>query len=325
MTDKIYGNSFALKTFSSMIKSGRIPHSYLIYGEKGLGKKTIANYLAQLLLCENGGETPCGNCKACKLAQNRTHPDIIYPEQSGKLNTYTVEVCRGVCADAYVAPNNGNRKIYIFADSDNIQLPAQNALLKIVEEPPEPVYFIFTAQSKDAFLPTILSRVTSIGVSLISEDLCREALTVRNYEENQISEAIKAFGTNIGMCVEYIENPLLQTITALTKKAVDSIIIKDEYGLLTVFSSPELKERDSATSFLKMLDVVIRDSSVLRYNEIADVSGCYKIGAIRLSEKISVKSAMRIHNALDKAAADIKSNVSTTLVMSALCGEIIDS
>lgn len=325
MTDKIYGNSFALQTFSSMIKSGRIPHSYLIYGEKGLGKKTIASYLAQLLLCENGGETPCGSCKACRLAQNKIHPDIIYPEQSGKLNTYTVETCRGVCTDAYIAPNNGSRKIYIFADSDSIQLPAQNALLKIVEEPPEPVYFIFTAQSKDAFLPTILSRVTSIGVSAVTEDLCREALTARNYEENRINEAVKAFCGNIGMCVEYMENPTLQAITALTKRAVDSIIIKDEYSLLAVFSASELKERDSAISFLKMLDVVIRDSSVLRYNEIAEVSGCYKTGASRLSEKISVKSAMRIHNALDKAAADIKSNVSTVLVMSALCGEIIDS
>lgn len=325
MTDKIYGNSFALETFSSMFKSGRIPHSFLIYGEKGLGKKTLAGYLAMLLLCEKGGNKPCGQCKACRLVKNRTHPDVIYPEQSGKLNTYTVETCRNICADAFVAPNNGDKKVYIFADSDNIQLPAQNALLKIVEEPPEAVYFIFTAESKDAFLPTILSRVTSVGVSAVSEDQCKAALAVRNYEDSLIREAEDAFGGNIGMCIEYMENPQLQAITALTKRAADSIISKDEYGLLTAFSAPELKDREAAVSFVKMLDRIVRDSLVMRYNENVSAAGCYKAGASRLSERISARSAIRIHNALDNAAADIKSNVSIALLMSALCGEIIDS
>ncbi len=325
MADKIYGNDFAIETFSSMFKSGRIPHSFLIYGEKGLGKKMLSEYLAMLLLCEAENNKPCGECHACIAAKKRSHPDIIYPQQSGKLNTYTVEECRHVCSNAFVAPNNGNRKIYIFADADNIQLPAQNALLKIVEEPPDPVYFIFTAESKDAFLPTILSRVTSIGASAVTEDMCKAALAMRNYDDSQIKSAVEAFGGNIGMCIEYIESPQLQTIIALTKRAADSIINKDEYSLLTVFSDPELRERNMALSFLKQLDRVIRDSSVLRYNENATLSGSYRAGAIRLSEKISVKSAVRIHKHLDKAAADVKSNVSTGLLMSALCGEIIDS
>lgn len=325
MTDKIYGNKFALKAFSSMVESGRIPHSFLIYGEKGLGKKTLAEYLAMLLLCDKNGEKPCGECHSCTIAKNKSHPDIIYPEQSGKLNTYTVETCRHICADAFVAPNNGDKKVYIFADSDNIQLSAQNALLKIVEEPPEPVYFIFTAESKDAFLPTILSRVTSIGVSPVSEDECRAALAMRNFDDSSIKSAVEAFGGNIGMCVEYIENPQLQAITALTKRAMDSIIIKDEYGLLKALSDPELKERPLVLAFLKQLDGVIRDSVVIRYNESASLTGCYKSGAIKLSENISVKSAMKMHKCLDEASAGIKANVSMTLLLSALCGEIIDS
>ena len=116
MTEKIYGNSFALQTFSSMFRSGRIPHSFLIYGEKGLGKKTLAKYLAMSLLCENRNDgTPCGECHSCRIAQKNVHPDIIFPEQSGKLNTYTVETCRHVCTDAFVVPNNSDIKIYIFA------------------------------------------------------------------------------------------------------------------------------------------------------------------------------------------------------------------
>ena len=104
---KIYGNQFALSTFESMFKSGRLSHSFLIYGEKGLGKKILAKYLASAILCEKGTGIPCGECRSCRNAEKGIHPDIIYPEQSGKLNTYTVETCRHVCADAFIAPPCG--------------------------------------------------------------------------------------------------------------------------------------------------------------------------------------------------------------------------
>lgn len=325
MINKIYGNSFALHMISSMFESGRIPHSFLIYGEKGLGKKTLAKYLAMSLLCESKSGKPCGRCHSCKIAEKNVHPDIIYPVAGGKLNTYTVETCRHICSDAYIVPNNSDKKVYIFSDADNIQLPAQNALLKIVEEPPMHVYFIFTAASKDSFLPTILSRVTSTGVSECGKDECIEALKARNYDETVISDAVSAFGGNIGMCIEYIENPQLQTLTALTKRAVNSIINKDEYSLLAVFSDPVLKDRTMAREFLKMLDCIIRDSTVFRYNENTHFCGCFRKGAEQLSEKLSVKSAIKISRYLNQAAADIKANVSPVVLMSALCGEIIDS
>ncbi|MGN0613657.1 MAG: DNA polymerase III subunit delta' [Porcipelethomonas sp.] len=325
MINKIYGNEFAMQTFSSMFKSGRIPHSFLIFGEKGIGKKILAEYLAAALLCETGNGVPCGQCHSCKIAGKKIHPDIIHPEQSGKLNTYTIETCRHVCSDAYIAPNNGSAKVYIFADADNIQLPAQNSLLKIVEEPPDFVYFIFTAMSRDAFLPTILSRVTCIGASLCSRDECAAALALEGYEDSRISEAVEAFGGNIGMCREYIENEQLQAVTELTKRAADSIINRDEYSLLSVLSSPELKDRSMASRFLEMLDRIIRDAAVLRYNENASLTGCCSKGAARLSEKLSAKTADKMHRHINRAAEDINANVSPVLLMSALCGEIIDS
>lgn len=325
MTGKIFGNEFALKTFESMFKSGRLSHSFLIYGEKGLGKKTLADYLAAALLCEKGNGVPCGECRSCRNAAKGVHPDIIYPEQSGKLKTYTVETCRHVCSDAFIAPNDGNAKVYIFSDADSIQLPAQNSLLKIVEEPPDFVYFIFTAASKDVFLPTIISRVTSVGVSPCSRDQCAAALALKNYDSSQITQAMENFGGNIGMCTEYIENEELRNITALTKKAADSIINRDEYSLLAVLSSPELKDRYMSAVFLEMLDRIIRDCAALKFNENAPVISCYPRGAQKLADRISVKTAEKIHRSVNSAAADVKANVNSVLLMSALCGEIINS
>lgn len=322
---KIYGNQFALSTFESMFKSGRLSHSFLIYGEKGLGKKILAKYLASAILCEKGTGIPCGECRSCRNAEKGIHPDIIYPEQSGKLNTYTVETCRHVCADAFIAPNNGSAKVYIFTDADNIQLPAQNSLLKIVEEPPDFVYFIFTASSKDVFLPTIISRVTSVGVSPCTHDECAGVLGLKGYESSQITEAMESFGGNIGMCEEYLENDNLRVITSLTKRAADSIISRDEYSLLTVMSSPELKDRQMSAVFLEMLDRIVRDSVALKLNENAVLISCYPKGAERLADRISVRSAEKIHDRLNTAAADVRANVNSVLLMSALCGEIINS
>lgn len=325
MTDKIYGNEFALKAFESMFKSGRLPHSFLIYGDKGLGKKTLAKYLAASILCEKGGGKPCGECRSCRNAKKGIHPDIIFPTQSGKLCTYTAEECRRICSDAFVAPNDGDFKIYIFSDADAIQITAQNVLLKIIEEPPQTVYFIFTASSKDVFLPTIISRVSSIGASSCNYDECSAALAVKGYDSGQIKEAMENFGGNIGMCMEYLENESLRGIAALTKSAADSIINGDEYSLLKVLSSAELRERSMALMFLEMLDKLVRDAVIQKFSEDSVALGCYPKGSLKLGEKISVKTADRIHRCIAEAASDVKANVNSGLLMSALCGEIMNS
>ena len=322
----IYGNKAALQSISSMFKSGRMPHSFLLYGEKGTGKKLIADYFAAAILCENNHDgEPCGECHSCRLAKSKAHPDIIYPEKSGKLMTYTVETCRNVCADSIVSPNNGAAKVYIFTDCDNLGLSAQNALLKVVEEPPLHVYFIFTSVHKDSFLPTIISRVTSIGTAPCTADECKAALAESGYNDEDIKGAVSAFGGNIGMCREYIVGDELKGITALTRAAIDSIINSDEYSLMKALSDPVLKDRKLSRQFLDLFDKTVRDAAVLRYRENAEMAGCSPRKAEQLSHRLSVKSAQRIHMLIGEAAKDISANVSSSLVMTALCGDIINS
>ena len=84
-----------------MSQKDRMAHSFLICGEKGLGKKTIADWLAALLVCE-GAEKPCFACRSCHLASEHTHPDIIYAEHRGKLGGFSVDTVREICSDAYI-------------------------------------------------------------------------------------------------------------------------------------------------------------------------------------------------------------------------------
>lgn len=139
---------------SDMKKRGKMPQALLFYGEDGWGKTTAAKFTAKTIL---SAENP-------DLIEKNIHPDVIWAEHSGKLGGFSVDTVRFICGDAYIKPNNADSKIYIFDDCNAITNQAQNALLKIIEEPPSGVYFIFTAVSRNIFLQTMLSRLTSIGM-----------------------------------------------------------------------------------------------------------------------------------------------------------------
>ena len=110
---------------------------------------------------------------------------------------------------------------------------------------------------------------------------------------------------------------------ALTRKAAESIIKRDEYDFLVAAADPLLKDRGAALMFLRMLDNIIRDSVVCKINPEMSFAGCSKKVARELSERLSVSSAVRIHKFIASAADDISSNVNVSLIFSALCGEIM--
>lgn len=323
MIHKIYGNDFFRKSFEAMMTSGRIPHGFIIHGEKGIGKKAAALYIAKTLLCEKGGKEPCNDCRSCRNMDKGIHPDLIIPERSGKLMTYSADPCRKVCSDAIIPPNDGSRKVYFFPDADNILTTAQNILLKIVEEPPSFVYFIFTAKSKQTFLETIISRVVSLGISPCSDEECREALESLGYEKEDIHNAVRVFSGNIGMCINYLEDETLREIVMLTKKAADSIINRDEYGLLLALSSSLLADREMTKVFLEMLDKVVRDAAVVQINPDGKCISCCPEQAARLGAKLRSNTAEKMHSFIAKASADRAANVNAQLVMAGLCGDIM--
>ena len=139
---------------------GRLPHAILIEGPAGTGKKTFAQRIAQSALC-TGKEKPCGICEACRKVENQSHPDIcFYTVPEGKKD-FPVEQVREIRGQAYVAPNEGACKIYVIDKAHTMNQAAQNALLKLIEEPPPFVCFILLCENRSQMLETILSRVTA--------------------------------------------------------------------------------------------------------------------------------------------------------------------
>lgn len=317
---KLYGNEHALAALEAMCTSGRLPHSFLIYGEQGTGKKTLAWYLAARLLCE-GAQKPCGSCKPCHNLEHRQHPDVMEIPHSGKTGGFSVESIRRVCADAYKTPNNGMRKLYLFTDADHMTVQAQNALLKLVEEPPDFTYFVFTAQSRHAFLETILSRVSAIGTSPCTDAQCTQALFSAGHTPEEAARAVSVFHGNIGRCLAYLTDPGLQETVALTKKLADSIMNRDEYALLAALTACSTDKSRLMTA-LELLDRQLRDALCLRSGGGACI-GCYPEGAAQFAQRITLAQGEQLHSALLRTVQDLEGNVSPALAVSALCADIM--
>ena len=304
-----------------MVARGKAAHTILFYGEKGSGRKTMAEYYCRILLCSNTIHgKPCNECKSCHNIDNGIHPDIHFAEKSGKLGGYSVETAKHICSEAYIKPNNGDRKVYIFSDCRKMDVRTQNTLLKIIEEPPPHVHFIFTSEEKGEFLPTIISRCVSLGVSSCTSDECRAALSEQGYQ-NHIDDAIGCFHGNIGMCIEYLTDDSVKKYIELTKLLTDSIINRDEYHLASYLCETG-KERGEIRIILSLLDKQVRDAAVLAGGAETEGIGCYKDGAEKLSHCITASQAVRVHGAIDRAWKSIEANANSVLVMTALCSEI---
>ncbi len=319
----LYGNHALRHCLTKMTQGSRLAQCLLFYGEKGLGKKTFAKWFAMSLLCTENNGNPCGSCKSCKSVLKNIHPDVMWVPHSGKLGGFSVETVRSVCSDAIVAPNSGNRKVYIFDDCDKMDPRAQNILLKIIEEPPAFAYFIFTAASRQALLPTVISRLMPFGVCHCTREETLSALSERGYCQEDAKEAADAFCGNIGQCIDYMENEDTKSLVSLTKTAVRCIIDKREYDLLKCFYSVGT-DRNKAYALLHSLEKIFRDASALRLDTSLPCTGCDYNGALALAEKLSAVKGQHYHNCITKAYTAAAANVNVQLILSALCAELTE-
>ena len=146
----------------SLIRARRCPHAVLLAGGDERSRKKSAEAVAAALLCEDKAHAPCGKCRACLKTKAGSHPDITRFTGTEKAKTIGINVIReGILATLYVAPNEAERKIYILLDADGMNVQAQNALLKTLEEPPPFVNFILAADGTQKLLSTVLSRCTA--------------------------------------------------------------------------------------------------------------------------------------------------------------------
>ena len=166
--EEIVGHEQIVTHLKSAMKLGKVSHAYILSGEKGCGKKLLADVFAETLQCEKGGTEPCGSCHSCVQAQSGNHPDIIHLMHE-KPNSISVDDVRTqIVNDVLIKPYSGKYKIYIIDEVHMMTSGAFNALLKTIEEPPAHVIFIFATTEPNKVLPTIISRCQRFDFNKVS-------------------------------------------------------------------------------------------------------------------------------------------------------------
>lgn len=143
------------------------PNAWLILGKQNTGKTAFAQHLAQALLCETPTHQhePCGTCPSCHLFEQDAHPDFyaLSPEQnddgsSKKLLQIKIDAVRQILEPLHQTSVRGGRRVVLINPAESLNTQAANALLKMLEEPPQAVIFLLVAHNRDRVLPTIKSR-----------------------------------------------------------------------------------------------------------------------------------------------------------------------
>jgi len=160
-----------LERIKTLANANALPHAVIIEGDDN--RYLASKYYAKCAVCD-GNIKPCDECNHCIKAEKNIHPDIIELHPSGAMKAYPVDEIRRIREDAFVLPNEARAKVYIFNDVDNISIRSQNALLKILEEPPKSVVFVLNCKSKAHLLDTIISRAITISVGNSEDDNCED-------------------------------------------------------------------------------------------------------------------------------------------------------
>ncbi|MDD6212231.1 MAG: DNA polymerase III subunit delta' C-terminal domain-containing protein [Clostridiales bacterium] len=183
--DHISGQDTLKQYFSQVAENKKISHAYILEGEPGTPKKELAGAFARMLQCENGNG--CGECHSCRAFDSGNHPDIIYVTHEKQDIIRIDEIRDQLVNDIGIRPYSSPYKIYIVDEADKMNVAAQNALLKTLEEPPYYGIIILLTVNSSYFLPTILSRSMvlklenhSSGVQLLEETQRTKIVSVLN-------------------------------------------------------------------------------------------------------------------------------------------------
>lgn len=160
-----------LEQILSDLQSGRLSHAVLLEGGSAEQRHEFACTIAKALVCQ-GKSVPCDVCSDCIKANAASHPDIHFYAGGSTAASFKVDTVREIRQTASILPNEAERKVFILENTQTMAAGAQNALLKILEEPPYYVNFILTCPTQSAMLDTILSRVTVYTCPQEQDEAC---------------------------------------------------------------------------------------------------------------------------------------------------------
>ena len=210
------------------ICEGRLSHAYLFVGAPGSGKVDAACALAKAIVCPNGGD---GTCDECRRVSHHTHPDVHWLSPASATG-YLADQIRDLIADVSLAPMRAKAKVYIIDRADLLRGTAANALLKTLEEPPEGVVFILCGRTVAAMLSTIVSRCQVVPFRVTSPDAALGAVVRESgASERDARVALAVAGTPARAC-EFLNSTERRQVRRLVVQTFAELARDDSWDVL---------------------------------------------------------------------------------------------
>ena len=308
----IIGQESIKKHLQTAIKTGNLSHAYIINGEYGSGRQTIASALAKTIQCQSKTDDTdaCGVCTSCKQAESHNHPDIKYITHD-KTSISVNDIREQLNNDISIKPYSSEYKIYIIPDANKMTEQAQNALLKTIEEPPVYAIIILLTENCDSLLPTIRSRCITLTMNPVEKDkICTYLENKFQLEPEQAQIAANYCQGNIGKAIRFasssdfieMKNQVLKLL-----KNLDSMDIASIIDTIKEFST----HKNDINDYLDLMLLWYRDVLMFKVTKDANLL-LYSDEYSAISEQATKRDYENIENiiaAIDKAKVRLKANV----------------
>jgi DNA polymerase-3 subunit delta' len=321
---QIIGHSKQLQTLRLSIENKRLHHAYLFTGPQGVGKRTIALCLAKAIHCGEMNGDFCGQCVSCARIEDGNHPDVRVIEPLVGKKEISIQQIRETEKNLRFRSFSGRRKVAVWDPATLMNLPAQNALLKTLEEPPQDSLLILIAPNAGGLLPTLRSRCLCLAFGPLQPDLLSSFLVSRRGMKQEDAEVVAAISMgSLGVAVQ-IDSAELQERRRIWIERLSSLKPGDYRAALDA-AEALADDREECLKFLAWAESWYRDLLVHAVTrESRDVINLDFIPRIERESahgKLEHRLSSMIHTA--KAAARIQRNLNRRMVLEDLLFNIV--
>lgn len=308
----------------------RFPHAYILAGKPGTGKRTLALQIAAALACKSHTALPCGVCDSCQKILGGFSPDVLHIRKEADKKEFTINLIREIKENLYIAPNELEKRVYILEDTETMNASAQNAFLKMLEEPPAYVVFLLLCADTEKLLDTVKSRAPILYTEQISAERIVEYLLANsaaarelhaNAPEKLNAIALSANGS-IGAALSLCENSGKHA--ELRESVVEFLQAWTAYSLaeLDLFCDKMPSTGDGITDFLSELKKALRDIAVYKNTPLCELLFFTDAESIdTLAARITVKKALRLIDASEMLAEKLRFYLDIRLASVTFCAD----
>lgn len=332
-----------IRLLTTLLRNGTIPHALLFIGIEGVGKQTAAMALAMACNCmaqetehlfkgrktqaENGHTTlgqitttgPCGCCRSCRKIQSGNHPDIILVKPSGPF--IRIGQIRDLCRILAMKPYEAKVRVVIISNAQAMNPAAGNALLKVLEEPPNRTLLILTARQTSDLLPTVVSRCQHIRFNPISRKNLEALLMEKQGVDPDDAKIIATMAHGSFSKALSMINPMNP---ANWRKQRNWLINEVEFlstrpiGSLMAFAAKLSINKEVLADSLEVIKSWLRDLVIYKYHPEKIINKDLRDKIQRSSKKVTANSLLSKIYDIQSAQKNIQANTNLRLTLEVL-------